>query len=101
MQSLVTVTGDAPVRRPNPRNATPSSMLGCEVALAALRAAGDRGIPARILLAMVMAIGECSEDAAYQQMRFYVRPDVAIWSPAGARRGRGTRITDQIWQINS
>jgi hypothetical protein len=82
----------------DPWHSPGSSRAGCEAALAAIRAAGPRGVPAPVLLALVMHIGNCSEDAAYQQLRIYVRDRVAIWSPTGSERGRGTEIKRQVWR---
>jgi hypothetical protein len=90
--------GSSPSLR-NPRQVRPSSKLGCDAALAALRVAGERGIAFPVLKQLVMNIGGCSEDAADQQLRIYVRPEITIWSPSNALRGRGTRTDTQIWQL--
>jgi hypothetical protein len=71
------------------------SALGCEVALAAVNAAGERGVPLALLEQLVMHIGQCSQDAAYQQLHGYVRWRIAVTGPK--RRGRGFARESQVW----
>jgi hypothetical protein len=95
---LAEAQGASPSER-NPRQVRGSSRRGAKVALAALHRAGEHGLPRSVLVAIVMHVGGCSEDAAEQQLRLYVRPEVTVWSPAGSERGRGTKRESQIWQL--
>jgi hypothetical protein len=101
----VQIIGGAPDRQP-PRGHSRSAQ-GCEVALAALRAAGETGLPYPVLRAIVMHVGRCSEAAADQQLRTYARHHVGVRDTSSrreyARRASGTtqaRIPhkDQIWR---
>ena len=47
----------------------PTARLGVQVALAALEAAGERGIPTRILIDLIAHVGRASKDTAYQALR--------------------------------
>jgi len=83
--------------RTHPRTAT-GSTLGCEVARAALRAAGDRGIALPTLIALVVDVGGCTENAAYQALLKYVWQRGGIVRQ-GWSRGRGYAIASQRWRV--
>ena len=75
------------------------SALGCAAALAAVNAAGERGVPYPLLEQLVMHIGECSRDAAYQQLHGYVAQYVAVIGTE--RRGRGFKRESQVWRARN
>jgi hypothetical protein len=75
---------------------TSGSALGCHGA--ALRAAGEHGLPLSVLVDIVAHVGQCSHGAAYQavQKHLFRRGGIAV---SGKRRGRGFDKDSQVYRI--
>lgn len=82
-----------------------SSAQGIRAAHAALQAAGPRGLPMRLLVAIVMHVGQVGEGTAYMALRARIAWQEQYRAESRARWAgvsvKGRRLDEQVWRVTT